>query len=144
MSKAFSMRMDDDTREALREHAARTEVNPSKLVNRYVKEGVRMDKHPAVAYKTTSSGRRAIVLATHPRLQVIDVVGTWNDNKHDVPKTAKYLHLTEDEVQAVLRYYADYRDDVDRDLEDHLAWQRNYERVLEQRDARTRSRAANG
>jgi len=144
MSKPFSMRMDDDTHKALREHAARTEVNPSKLVNRYVREGVRMDKHPAVTFRTTSLGRRAVVLASRPRLQVIDVIGTWNDNKQDVPKTARYLHLTEDEVQAVLRYYADHRDEVERDLEDHLAAQRNYKRVLEQREARTRSRAAIG
>ena len=34
-------------------------------------------------------------------------------------------------------------DEIDRDLEEHLEAQRNYRRVLEQRDARARRRVAN-
>lgn len=138
----FSLRMDEGTREELIEHAARSELNPSKLVNRYVKEGLRVDKHPAVIFKTTPVGRRAAVLASHPGLQVIDVVGTWQAERQDVSKTACYLHIADEEVQAVLHYYADYKDEVDRDLKDHLDAQQNYKRVLEQRERQVRRRVA--
>lgn len=134
--------MDDDAREELIEHAVRSELSPSKLVNRYVREGLRMDKHPAVTFKTTSLGRRAAVLASRPGLQVIDIIGTWQAERQDVAATARYFHIPEDDVRAVLRYYADYKDEIDQDLKAHLASQENYKRVLEQREARTRRRAA--
>ena len=41
-------------------------------------------------------------------------------------------------MSAVLRYYADYKDEIDRDLKAHLEAQDNYKRVLEQRGARAR------
>ncbi len=142
MTTPFSLRMDDETRAELLAHAERLDVNASKLVNRYVKEGLRMDKHPAVMFTTTSLGRREAVLAAHPGLQVIDVVATWKAERQDVAKTARYLHIGEDEVQAVLRYYGDYKDEIDRDLQEHLDAQRNYKRVLERREAQARRRVA--
>ncbi len=132
--------MDDDTRAELLARAERLDVNASKLVNRYVREGLRMDKHPAVIFTTTSLGRRAAVLAGHPGLQVIDLIGTWKAEHKDIARTARYLHIEEDEVQAVLRYYTDYKDEVDRDLQVHVEAQRNYKRVLERREAQARRR----
>lgn len=134
--------MDESTHTELLEHAERLDTNASKLVSRYVKEGLRMDKHVILTFRTTSQGRRAAVLAAHPGLQVVDVIGTWKAEKQDVAKTARYLHLEKDEVESVLRYYADYRDEVDRDLQDHLGAQRNFKRVLEQREAQARRKVA--
>jgi len=134
--------MDDDTREELVKHAERSELSPSRLVNRYVKEGLRMDKHPVIIFKTTPHGRRAVV-ASRPGLQVIDIIGTWQGERQDVAATARYFHISEDDVRAVLGYYADYKKEIDQDLKDHLEAQENYKRVLEQREARTRRRAAN-
>lgn len=141
MTTPFSMRMDDDSREELIAYAERSDVSPSRLVNRYVREGLRMDKHPAIGFKTTLHGRRA-VLASHPGLQVIDIIGTWRDERQDVGATARYFQINDDAVQAVLRYYAEYKDDVDEDLKDHLDAQANYKRVLEQRAARAGRRVA--
>ncbi len=140
VTSPFSLRMDDETRADLLAEAERREVAASQLVNRYVKEGLRMDKHPAVAFAVTSMGRRAAVLAAHPGLQVIDVIGTWKAERKDVARTARYLHLGEEEVQAILRYYADHQEEVDRDLAEHLEAQRNYKRVLERRETRARRR----
>ena len=142
MTTPFSLRMDDDTREDLVKHAERFELSPSKLVNRYVREGLRMDKHPVIAFKTTPHGRRAVV-ASRPGLQVVDIVGTWQGERQDVAATARYLHMSEDDVRAVLGYYAEYKKEIDQDLKDHLEAQENFKRVLEQREARSRRRAAN-
>jgi uncharacterized protein (DUF433 family) len=141
MTTPFSMRMDDDSREELIAFAERSDVSPSRLVNRYVREGLRMDKHPAISFKTTLHGRRA-VLASRPGLQVIDIIGTWRDERQDVVATARYFRINEDDVQAVLRYYADYKDEIDEDLKDHLDAQANYKRVLAQREARAGRRVA--
>lgn len=142
MTTPFSLRMDDDTRQELIEHAERSDLSPSKLVNRYVKEGLRMDKHPAIGFKTTPQGRRG-VLVSRPGVQVIDIIGTWQGERQDVAATARYFQITEDDVQAVLRCYADYKDEIDQDLKAHLEAQENYQRVLKQREARIRRRVAN-
>lgn len=93
------------------------------------------DKHPVIAFTTTSNGRRA-VLASRPGLQVIDIIGTWRGERQDVTATARYFRISEDDVQAVLRYYADYKEEIDQDLKAHLDAQENDKRVLEQREAR--------
>lgn len=142
MTTPFSLRMDDDTRNELTEHAERSDMSPSKLVNRYVKEGLRMDTHPAITFKTTAQGRRA-VLTSRTGLQAIDIIGTWQGERQNVAATARYFHMSEDEVRAVLRYYADYKDEIDQDLRAHLETQENYKRVLHEREARTRRRVAN-
>lgn len=99
------------------------------------------DKHPAVAIKTTSYGRR-MVLVSHPALQVIDIIGTWQGEHRDAALTARYFGISEDDVQAVLRYYVDHADEVDQDLKAHLAAQQNYKSVPEQREAHARRRVA--
>jgi hypothetical protein len=141
MTRPFSVRMDDRTHDELQAHARRAQANQSRLVNRYVKEGLRMDAHPAIAFRTTSLGRRTTVLAARPGLQVIDVIGTWRDDGQDIAATARYLDISEEDVRAVLRYYADYRDEVDRDLKEHVDAQESYRRVLETRQAQARRRA---
>lgn len=143
LTKPFSLRMDDDTHEHLLGRAERTNASASQLVNRYVKEGLRMDAHPGIGFVTARDGERIPVLASRPRLKLIDIIGTWRGERQNVPATARYFDITEEDVQAVLRYYAAYRDELDAAIREHLAAQDNFERVLRQRDAQARRRVAN-
>ena len=143
MSKPFSLRMDDGTHEHLLARAERTGASASQLVNRYVKEGLRMDEYPGVGFVTAPDGERIPVLAGRPRLKLIDVLGTWRAEGQDAAATARYFGITEDDVQAVLRYYAAYRDELDAAIRAHLVAQNNFERVIRQRNARAARRAAN-
>src|SRR5262245_12244546 len=56
MSKPFSLRMDDGTHEHLLARTERTGASASQLVNRYVKEGLRMDEYPGVGFVTAPDG----------------------------------------------------------------------------------------
>ena len=140
MSKPFSLRMEEDTHELLSARASRTAVSASQLVNRYVKEGLRMDEHPAIGFVTAPSGERVAGLASRPRLKVIDIIGPWRGEGQDAQATAKYFDITEDDVQAVLRYYAAYTVELNAAVREHLAAQENIERVLQQRTAQVRRR----
>lgn len=135
--------MDDDAHEQLLERAERVGTTASQLVNRYVKEGLRMDEHPGIAFVTARDGRRTPVLASRPRLKIIDIIGTWQAERKDAAATARYFHVGDEDVEAVLRYYAAYQQDVDDDLRRHLEAQENYKRVLQQRQDRARRRVAN-
>ena len=101
-----------------------------------------MDEHPAIAFISTPQGRRA-VLAARPRLQIIDIIGTWKGERQDIGATAKYFGIGEEDVQAVVQYYVAYRDELDEEIRRHLDAQQNYKRVLQQRQAHTRRRVAN-
>jgi len=62
---------------------------------------------------------------------------------HRVLAERRARGVGEDDVQAVLRYYAAYRDELDAAISAHLAAQENFERVIQQRNARAARRAAN-
>ncbi|HEV8633455.1 MAG TPA: hypothetical protein VG370_04325, partial [Chloroflexota bacterium] len=117
-------------------------ASASQLVNRYVKEGLRMDEQPSVGFVTAPNGERVPVLAGRPRLKLVDVIGTWRAERRDAAATARYFGITEDDVQAVLRYYAAHRDELDAAVRAHLAAQDNVECVIRQRNARAARRAA--
>lgn len=73
---------------------------------------------------------------------MIDIISTWRGEQQDVDATARYFGIGDDDVRAVLRFYADHRDEVDQDLKAHLDAQENYKRVLQHREARAQRRVA--
>jgi uncharacterized protein (DUF433 family) len=70
-----------------------------------------MDEHPAIYFRDGAAGRRPALLGT--RLDVADVMETIRQNDRSVERAAAYLELPVDRVEACLRYYADYADEVD-------------------------------
>ena len=71
-----------------------------------------MDEHPLVYFRDGAGGRRPALLGT--RLDVADVVETIWQNDRSAERAAAYLELPVDRVEACLRYYADYGDEVDK------------------------------
>lgn len=81
------------------------------LAERYIQEGLRMDEHPLVYFRDGGSGRRPAIVGT--RLDIAQIVETLRQNDNSLEETADYLDLALPRVEAALRYYAAYRDDVD-------------------------------
>ena len=129
--------MDDDTREQLLARAERLDISASQLANRYVKEGLRMDEHPGIVFASTPLGRRA-VLASRPRIQVLDLIGTWLGERQDVAETARYFDVSQDDVRAAVRYYASFKVELDGAIRQHREAQANFEHVLARRNRRAR------
>jgi len=63
--------------------------------------------------RITKEGR---VILRGSRLDVWNVVATWQQNDESITQTASYLKRTVAEVQACLDYYAEHRDEIDRQL----------------------------
>ena len=141
MSKPFSLRMDEDTHERLLTRARKLELSASQLANRYVREGLRMDEYPEISFVGTPDGRRA-VLASRPRIQVIDLVATWQGQQQDIAATARYFEIPESDVRGALRYYAAYKTELDEAIRKHREAQSNFEQVLARRAARARRATA--
>lgn len=111
--------MDAKTRERLAERARSERTSQGALVNRYVEEGLRRDRHPRITFVARISGRLPSLQA-RPRLLVAHVVETWRAGKKDVKAAAKYFGIPEEEVRAALAYYAEFQ----AEIEDWIAWNR--------------------
>jgi uncharacterized protein (DUF433 family) len=99
------------TLEHLRRRAREAGQPQTALAERYLEEGLRMDEHPLIYFRDGASGRRPVLLGT--RLDVADVIETLRQNDRSVERTATYLELPADRIEACLRYYADYGAEID-------------------------------
>jgi uncharacterized protein (DUF433 family) len=97
--------------EHLRRRATEVRAPQTELVERYIVEGLRHDEHPLIGFRDGAAGRRPVLLGS--RLGVADVISTIRQNDNSVEQAAEYLELPVEQVEAALRYYADFKDEVD-------------------------------
>jgi uncharacterized protein (DUF433 family) len=82
---------------------------------RDIEEGLRRDEHPLVYFRDGEAGRRPALLGT--RLDVADVIATIRQNGDSVEEAADYLEIPFEHVDACLRYYVDYKNEIDAWIE---------------------------
>ncbi len=132
--KSVSFRFDPITVKRLKEHAAEAGAGQTALAERYIEEGIRRDEHPLIYFRDGAAGRRPALLGS--RLDVADAITTIRQNDGSVEAAASYLEVPVEQVEAVARYYADYRDEVDALIERaRLATERERERSRRQQEA---------
>lgn len=85
-------------------------LSQTELAERYLEEGLRLDEHPLIAFRDGAAGRRPGLVGS--RLDVWQIVETVKQNG-SVEAAAAYLELPVEKVQAAMRYYADYTDEID-------------------------------
>jgi uncharacterized protein (DUF433 family) len=107
----LGFRVPPRTLEHLRRRAREAGQPQTALAERYIEEGLRMDEHPLIYFRHGASGRRPALLGA--RLDVADVIETIWQNDRSVERAAAYLELPVDRIEACLRYYADYGDEID-------------------------------
>jgi uncharacterized protein (DUF433 family) len=101
--------------ERLKLRAVEAHTPQTALAERYIEEGLRQDEHPLVNFREGTAGRRPALLGS--RLDVADVVTTLRQNDNSVDEAADYLEIPIEHVEACLRYYADYREEIDAWIE---------------------------
>ena len=108
-------------------------TNKSRLAERYVDEGTRMDEHPGIVFRDGPAGRRAAV-AGGP--DVWELMATLKSGKargeKAISATAELLGLADSQVRTAVRYYGVFSDEIDRRIalnsedadEAEAAWRR--------------------
>ncbi len=113
-TQTFSARWNADVIERLKRRSELAGTNKSRLAERYVDEGTRMDEHPGIIFRNGPSGRRA-ALAGGP--DVWEVMATLKDGEARgdaaIGATAELLELTELQVRTAVRYYSAYPEEID-------------------------------
>ena len=120
--QSIAFRFDPITVQRLRQRAQETNAAQTALAERYIEEGMRRDEHPLISFRDNETGRRPALLGT--RLDIADVITTIRQNDNSIQEAADYLEIPVEYVDACLRYYADYKDEIDTSIEQAhtVAW----------------------
>jgi uncharacterized protein (DUF433 family) len=111
MARPRSFRFSDALLTSLQERARERGESANALAERYLEEGLRREEHPLIAFRAGAAGRRAALVGT--RLDVSQVIDTLRESANAIDATAEHLEIPEQHVRAAVRYYADFRDEVD-------------------------------
>lgn len=114
----MSLRFPDESiPDRLREQARSRDSSMSALAARLIKEGLRMDAHPAVCFRDGPAGRRAVLIGGP---EVADVVSALIGGNVPVEqrraRVAEMMCLRESQVDAALAYYAEHTSEIDDDI----------------------------
>jgi uncharacterized protein (DUF433 family) len=108
--RPVSFRLDAELLGDLERRAQDLGISRTALVERYLREGVRTDEHPLIAFREGLGGRRPALVGT--RLDVSQVVETVR-TEGGVEEAADYLAVPAAKVRAAMHYYAAFKDEVD-------------------------------
>ena len=120
-ARQFSARLDARVVDRLERRGARVGVNRSRLAERYIDEGMRMEDHPGVVFRDGPAGRRAGLAGGPDVWEVIAAVresGLQGDAA--LWAAGEWGRLTAAQVRSAVAYYAEYREEIDAWITRHL------------------------
>jgi hypothetical protein len=113
-AKPFSIRMSEPTMDRLDLHARRRGEAKSRIAERLIDEGLRMQEHPGVVFRDGPAGRRAALAGGPDIWEVIETLrGTGQTGEQAIGLTARWGNLTHTQVRTAVRYYADFTEEID-------------------------------
>ena len=103
--------------ERLKRSAAQRDESISSAGERLIDEGLRMDAHPGIIFRDGPAGRRAVLAAGPDIWEVVPLLRDLSGSLEErIAATAELLWLTERQVRAVSRYYAEFTDEIDAEI----------------------------
>jgi hypothetical protein len=118
-TRTFSARWGTDVLDRLQRRSELDGINRSRLAERYVEEGTRMDEHPDIIFRSGPTGRRAALSGGPDVWEVMmSLKGGKPRGEEAIVATAELLNLGDFQVRAALRYYAAFPEDIDERIAD--------------------------
>ncbi len=125
--------MSEQTLARLDARARRRGEAKARIAERLIDEGLRMEDHPGIVFRDGPSGRRAALAAGPDVWEVVETLkGTGLAGERAIVATAEWGNVPVAQVRVALRYYADFRDEVDARIalnreeaeREHAEWDR--------------------
>jgi hypothetical protein len=104
-----STRYSTETIERLERRAREEGSSRSALIQRYVAEGLEMDEHPGLVFRSGPAGRRPGLVGGPDVWEVAAVYRSFGD----VERTAGWLEQSVSAIEGALAYYDTHRDEID-------------------------------
>jgi uncharacterized protein (DUF433 family) len=113
-ARQFSARIDASVVDRLERRGASLGLNKSRLAERYIDEGVRMDDHPGIVFRDGPTGRRAGLAAGPDVWEVIGALrSTGLEGDEAIQATAEWAGLSVRQVRDAIGYYSEYPDEIE-------------------------------
>lgn len=111
-----------DVATRLKQEADAERRSTSALIEELVDEGLRSRRHPHIIFRDGPSGRRAAVAGGPDVWEIVDgVVGGDIPIDERVDRTVEVFGWSRVHVDSALAYYAEYSDEIDRELDANRA-----------------------
>jgi hypothetical protein len=108
------VRIEERTLVALRQRSAQSGEPIARLAQRYIEEGMRLDRHPGIFFRSGPAGRRAVVVGGPDVWEIIAAVREAPERGDELLSALPArLGVGPDKVRIAIRYYAEYPDEVD-------------------------------
>jgi hypothetical protein len=118
----ISLDLDSTTLDQLAERERATGESRSQLAQRYIEEGLRMERHPRVVFRDGPSGRRAALIGGVDVWEVMSTVLQAEGDLDQVIETAvEWLGLPPSSIEDAMRYYAEFKAEIDDRIERNRA-----------------------
>lgn len=113
-ARQFSARLNAGVVDRLERRGARSGLNKSRLAERYIDEGMRMEDHPGIVFRDGPTGRRAGLAAGPDVWEVISALrSTGLGGDEAIEATAEWSGLTVRQVRDAVGYYTEYPAEID-------------------------------
>ena len=113
MSRHLSVRIGDDVFARLEAQSQRSGRSRSAVAKRLLEEGLRMQQHPRIVFRSGPGGRRAGLIDGPDVWEVVSALrGADAGDADRLAGIGKRTGLTTDQIRAALRYYDDYPEEV--------------------------------
>lgn len=109
------IRIESETLDALRDRSAQTGEPIVRLAQRYIDEGMRIDRHPGIVFRDGPAGRRPVVLGGPDVWEVIAAARTAPERGDELVRAlADRVGSSPEKIWIAVRYYGEYPDEIDR------------------------------
>ncbi len=109
------IRIESETLRALRERSAESGEPLVRLAQRYIDEGMRLDRHPGIAFRDGPAGRRAVVAGGPDVWEVVAAARSAPERGEElIEALVERIGVPSERIRIAIRYYAEYPEEVDR------------------------------
>jgi hypothetical protein len=109
------IRIGSETLGALRERSVQSGEPIVRLAERYIDEGMRLDRHPGIFFRTGPAGRRAVLVGGPDVWEVIVAAKDAPEYGEDlIDALAEGIGIPRDRIRIAIRYHAEYPAETDR------------------------------
>jgi hypothetical protein len=109
-SRHLSLRIERHTFDRLDAQSRRVGQSRSQVAKTLLEEGLRMESHPGIVFRSGPAGRRAGLVGGP---DVWEVMRAFRPGNTSAEETAALTGLSVEQVRTAVRYYAEHRDEID-------------------------------
>ena len=110
-----AIRIESETLSALRERSAQSGEPIVRLAQRYIGEGMRLDRHPGIIFRDGPAGRRAVVIGGPDVWEVIAAARSASERGEELVRAlGERIGVPVEKIRIAVSYYGEYPDEVDR------------------------------